>query len=136
MGLREGKNREIKRVLEHLGLSVNRLIRVSFGPFELGDLAEGEVVEARTRVLRDQLGPRLAREAGVDFDAPLLERAEPEPAPPPRESAPPVARRHAPARRPRRCAGRGRAEPRPRDAPRREPPRSAGRSASASTSTR
>ena len=39
MGLREGKNREIKRVLEHLGLSVNRLIRVSFGPFELGDLA-------------------------------------------------------------------------------------------------
>ena len=43
MGLREGKNREIKKVLEHLGLAVNRLIRVSFGPFELGDLAEGEV---------------------------------------------------------------------------------------------
>jgi len=79
MGLREGKNREIKRVLEHLGLSVNRLIRISFGPFELADLAEGEVVETRTRVLRDQLGPRLAREAGVDFDAPLVERAEPEP---------------------------------------------------------
>ena len=38
MGLREGKNREIKRVLEHLGLAVNRLIRVSFGPFQLGDL--------------------------------------------------------------------------------------------------
>ena len=46
MGLREGKNREIKRVLEHLGLSVNRLIRVSFGPFELGDLADGELVES------------------------------------------------------------------------------------------
>ena len=43
MGLREGKNREIKKVLEHLGLAVNRLIRISFGPFELGDLAEGEV---------------------------------------------------------------------------------------------
>ena len=83
MGLREGKNREIKRVLEQLGLSVNRLIRISFGPFELADLAEGEVVEARTRVLRDQLGPRLAREAGVDFDAPLVERAEPEPEPAP-----------------------------------------------------
>src|SRR5580693_7296126 len=50
-GLREGKNREIKRVLEHLGLGVNRLIRVSFGPFELGDLEEGAVAELNTRVL-------------------------------------------------------------------------------------
>ncbi len=75
MGLREGKNREIKKVLEHLGLSVNRLIRLSFGPFELGDLGEGEVAEVRTRVLRDQLGAKLAREAGVDFDAPIVERA-------------------------------------------------------------
>ena len=74
MGLREGKNREIKRVLEHLGLSVNRLIRVSFGPFELGDLAEGEVAEVRTRVLRDQLGAKLAREAGVNFDAEVVDR--------------------------------------------------------------
>src|SRR5271165_1558207 len=77
LGLREGKNREIKKVLEHLGLAVNRLIRVSFGPFELGDLAEGEVAEVRTRVLRDQLGLKLAKEAGVDFDAPILERAQP-----------------------------------------------------------
>ncbi len=81
MGLREGKNREIKKVLEHLGLAVNRLIRVSFGPFELGDLAEGEVAEVRTRVLRDQLGAKLAREAGVDFEAPILERAVPEAGP-------------------------------------------------------
>ena len=79
MGLREGKNREIKRVLEHLGLSVNRLIRVSFGPFELGDLAEGEVAEVRTRVLRDQLGAKLAREAGVNFDAEIVDRAAPPP---------------------------------------------------------
>ena len=71
MGLREGKNREIKRVLEHLGLEVNRLIRLSFGPFQLLDLAEGAVEEVRTRVLRDQLGAALAAEAGVDFgDAP------------------------------------------------------------------
>jgi 23S rRNA pseudouridine2605 synthase len=72
LGLREGKNREIKKILEHLGLAVNRLIRVSFGPFELGDLPEGEVVEVRTRVLRDQLGVKLAKEANVDFDAPQI----------------------------------------------------------------
>lgn len=71
LALREGKNREIKRVLEHLGLQVNRLIRVSFGPFQLADLPEGEVREIRGRVLRDQLGERLAQEANVDFDAPL-----------------------------------------------------------------
>ncbi|MCX7326047.1 MAG: pseudouridine synthase [Hyphomicrobiales bacterium] len=69
--LREGKNREVKRVLEHLGLTVNRLIRISFGPFQLGDLAEGEVEEVRTKVLRDQLGEQLASIAGVDFDAPV-----------------------------------------------------------------
>ncbi len=68
MGLREGKNREIKRVLEHLGMSVNRLIRVSFGPFELGDLPEGQVEEVRSRVLKDQLGPKLAKQANVDFE--------------------------------------------------------------------
>ena len=82
MGLREGKNREIKVVLESLGLSVNRLIRVSFGPFELGDLAEGEVVEVRTRILRDQLGAKLAREAGADFEAPVVDRSPPPAAPP------------------------------------------------------
>ena len=72
LGLREGKNREIKKILEHLGLAVNRLIRISFGPFELGDLPEGEVMEVRTRVLRDQLGVKLAKEANVDFDAPQM----------------------------------------------------------------
>ena len=93
MGLREGKNREIKKVLEHLGLAVNRLIRVSFGPFELGDLAEGEVAEVRTRVLRDQLGAKLAREAGADFDAPIIERAAARPAPGEEEAATPQAGR-------------------------------------------
>jgi 23S rRNA pseudouridine2605 synthase len=81
LGLREGKNREIKKVLEHLGLAVNRLIRISFGPFELGDLAEGEAAEAPTRVLREQLGVKLAREAGADFDAPVIKRAAPAPEP-------------------------------------------------------
>lgn len=72
LGLREGKNREVKKVLGSLGLDVNRLIRVSYGPFQLGDLAEGEVREVRGRLLRDQLGERLIREAGADFEAPIL----------------------------------------------------------------
>ncbi len=56
MSLREGKNREIKRVLEHLNLKVNRLIRLSFGPFQLGQLEEGKIEEVPRRVLRQQLG--------------------------------------------------------------------------------
>lgn len=61
LGLREGKNREVKRVLEHLGLKVNRLIRLSFGPFQLGDLKRGEVAEVPANVLRDQLGAKMAQ---------------------------------------------------------------------------
>ncbi|KQQ81319.1 pseudouridylate synthase [Aureimonas sp. Leaf324] len=72
IGLREGKNREVKRVLGHLGLDVNRLIRLSFGPFQLGELEEGAVQEIKGRMLRDQLGPTLIEEAGADFDAPIV----------------------------------------------------------------
>ncbi|MEL6618702.1 MAG: pseudouridine synthase [Pseudomonadota bacterium] len=56
VGLREGKNREIRRAMEHVGLVVNRLIRISYGPFKLGDLKPGAVEEVRRRVMRDQLG--------------------------------------------------------------------------------
>ncbi|MBC7280167.1 pseudouridine synthase [Hoeflea sp.] len=73
MGLREGKNREIKNVLGALGLDVNRLIRISFGPFQLGDIREGEVVEIKSRILREQLGERMIEESGANFDAPLSE---------------------------------------------------------------
>lgn len=56
VGLREGKNREIRRAMEAVGLTVNRLIRISYGPFRLGELKPGAVEEVKARVLRDQLG--------------------------------------------------------------------------------
>ncbi len=56
IGIREGRNREIRRALAQVGLSVNRLIRVSYGPFQLGTLAKGAVDEVKARVLREQLG--------------------------------------------------------------------------------
>ncbi|WP_170607144.1 pseudouridine synthase [Ruegeria arenilitoris] len=56
VGLREGKNREIRRAMEDIGFAVNRLLRVSYGPFQLGALKAGEVEEVRRRVMRDQLG--------------------------------------------------------------------------------
>lgn len=77
IGLREGKNREVKRVLDHLGLAVNRLIRISYGPFQLGDLATGAVQEIRGRVLRDQLGQKLIARAGLDFETTVRQQAKP-----------------------------------------------------------
>ncbi|MEJ2434930.1 MAG: hypothetical protein P8Y53_17880, partial [Pseudolabrys sp.] len=65
VSLREGKNREVRRVLEHLGLKVNRLIRVSYGPFELGELDEGAVEEVETQKLREALGAALIRATGM-----------------------------------------------------------------------
>jgi 23S rRNA pseudouridine2605 synthase len=56
VSLREGKNREIRRVMAHLGLAVTRLIRVAYGPFQLGHLPRGAVDEVPPRVLREQLG--------------------------------------------------------------------------------
>lgn len=57
--LTEGKNREIRKVMQALGLNVNRLIRLSYGPFQLGSLKEGEVKEIPQKVLKEQLGAKL-----------------------------------------------------------------------------
>ena len=69
--IREGKNREVRKVLESLGLKVNRLIRVAFGPFDLGDIEDGAVREVETTELRTKLGEQIVAESNADFDAPL-----------------------------------------------------------------
>jgi 23S rRNA pseudouridine2605 synthase len=100
IGLREGKNREVKNILGALGLDVTRLIRISYGPFQLGELADGDVRELRGRALRDQLGERLIEESGANFDAPVttpFSRNQPEPRPEKEEAV----RSARPARGPR-----------------------------------
>jgi 23S rRNA pseudouridine2605 synthase len=108
VSLKEGKNREIRRVMAHLGLQVTRLIRIAYGPFQLGTLPRGGVEEVHPRVMREQLGIG---------EKPARRRVEPvipaEP-PPPKPTGPrqiPRARNAAP-RRPR-AANRRRPPSRP-----------------------
>jgi 23S rRNA pseudouridine2605 synthase len=56
VAIKEGKNREVRRLMEHVGLQANRLIRVAFGPFQLGNLAPGAVAEVPRAVMESQLG--------------------------------------------------------------------------------
>ncbi|WP_065118425.1 pseudouridine synthase [Rhodobacter capsulatus] len=78
VGIREGKNREIRRAMTEVGMTVNRLIRVSYGPFRLNDMEPGAVVEVKRKMLRDQLGDRLL--LGVeDGKPPRSERMAPKP---------------------------------------------------------
>jgi 23S rRNA pseudouridine2605 synthase len=62
----------VKNILGALGLEVSRLIRISYGPFQLSDLPEGHVLEIKGRMLRDQLGERLIEESGANFEAPVV----------------------------------------------------------------
>jgi 23S rRNA pseudouridine2605 synthase len=66
IAIREGKNREVKKICEHLGLEVNRLIRISFGPFQLGDLERGQIAEVPARVLAEQLGRKISTPGGKE----------------------------------------------------------------------
>jgi 23S rRNA pseudouridine2605 synthase len=66
VSLKEGKNREIKRVMERLGLKVARLIRTSYGPFQLGQLIEGQIEEIPARLWREKLG--IGRKKRADHD--------------------------------------------------------------------
>jgi 23S rRNA pseudouridine2605 synthase len=84
VSIQEGKNREIRRVMAHLGLEVTRLIRTAYGPFQLGILPRGAVEEVNAKVLRDQLGldaPKRLREVA---QAPLAEPPPDAPRRPPR----------------------------------------------------
>ncbi|MGZ3217499.1 pseudouridine synthase [Paracoccus sp. T5] len=62
VGIREGKNREIRRAMAHVGLQVNRLIRIGYGPFKLTGMEKNQVTEVKRKVLRDQLGGLLTGE--------------------------------------------------------------------------
>lgn len=77
VGLKEGKNREVKRMMESIGCKVSRLIRMSYGPFQLGNLASGEAEEIPTRSLHEQLGTRIGKELGLKPLAPKLKAKTP-----------------------------------------------------------
>lgn len=94
MALKEGKNREVRRLCAHLGLEVTRLIRVGYGPFQLGELARGAVAAVPNRVLADQLGRQAAR-FGIRPDV-----QQPRAKPPGRGRPPPPRQKHAHRRRP------------------------------------
>jgi 23S rRNA pseudouridine2605 synthase len=81
LGLREGKNREVRNILASLQLTVNRLIRISFGPFQLLDLEAGAAEHVKRRVLADQLGPEIAQKFNLVADE---DAAPAKPARPPR----------------------------------------------------
>jgi 23S rRNA pseudouridine2605 synthase len=96
VALREGKNREVRKVMSHLGLVVTRLIRTAYGPFQLGSLPRGAAEEVNAKVLREQLGldaPKRGREAAIEPEAPEAEAAKPARPPRARHAGPQTPRR-------------------------------------------
>ncbi len=65
LSITEGKNREVRNIMRHLGLTVNRLIRTAYGPFQLGALKEGATEEVNGKILKEQLGKKLSQELGL-----------------------------------------------------------------------
>jgi 23S rRNA pseudouridine2605 synthase len=116
VSLREGKNREVRRVMAHLGLQVTRLIRVAYGPFQLGQLPRGAVEEVNPKVMREQLGigEKPQRRRAAEREAAAAQPppgpqppAEPSEAPPARPRSIPRARNAAPRRPPHAARRRG-----------------------------
>ena len=65
LSINEGKNREVRNVMRHLGLQVNRLIRTAYGPFQLGKLPKGEFEEVPGKQLKEQLGKKICEKIGL-----------------------------------------------------------------------
>jgi len=65
LSITEGKNREVRKLMEHLGLKVNRLIRTAYGPFQLGKLAKDAIEEIPAKQLREQIGRKMCEEIGL-----------------------------------------------------------------------
>jgi 23S rRNA pseudouridine2605 synthase len=96
VALREGKNREVRKVMSHLGLVVTRLIRTAYGPFQLGSLPRGAAEEVNAKVLREQLGldaPKRGREAAAEPEAAEVPEAKPQRPPRARHAGPQTPRR-------------------------------------------
>ena len=113
VGIREGRNREIRRAMEFVGLTVNRLIRISYGPFRLGNLKTGEVEEVRRKVLREQLG----------LEKPVDDTGTAKRKPPPRGKRPPPK-----SGQPARAGGKADGKARPSSAGKSRPPTRRGKS--------